>query len=131
MRRPRLLELTLKNLFRKPATIEYPRKKTPVESDYRGLQYADLTKCTGCSICALECPANAIAMTPIPQGYEAPKTNPRRLYPLINYGKCVFCYRCVTVCPFNAYITTPKYDLANAEKTINSSPLSLSTLRKG
>ncbi|MEM2024967.1 MAG: 4Fe-4S binding protein [Desulfurococcaceae archaeon] len=129
MGRPRLLKLSLANLFSKPATIQYPREKTSVEQDFRGVQYADLTKCTGCSLCAMECPAEAIKMTSIPAGYEVPRTNPRKLFPLINYGKCVFCYRCVKVCPVNAYIATNKYDIGGTEK-YQSSELSLSTLKK-
>lgn len=129
MKRPKLIELTLKNIASKPATVQYPRVKTAVEADSRGLQYADLTKCTGCSLCALECPADAITMTPIPQGYEVPKINPRRVYPLINYGKCVYCYRCVKVCPFNAYITTSEFEVAGA-RVMSSAELSLRTIRK-
>jgi NADH-quinone oxidoreductase subunit I len=129
VKRPRLLGLVLKNLVSKPATIQYPRVKTPVELDFRGVQYADLGKCTGCSLCAIECPADAIKMTPIPPEYEVPKTNPRRIYPLINYGKCVFCYRCVKVCPTNAYIVTNKYDIAGVSR-LTSEAFSLTTLRR-
>ncbi len=129
MRRPKLVELVLRNLLRKPATIQYPREKTPIEEDSRGVQYADLTKCTGCTLCALECPADAIKMVPIPQGYEIPAKNPKRIYPLIDYLKCVFCYRCVKVCPVNAYIITSKYDIA-VPVQINSEEYSLSTVKK-
>lgn len=129
MRRPKLLELSLRNLVRKPATIQYPYEKTPVEQDIRGVQYADLTKCTGCSLCAIECPADAIKMTSIPQDYEVPKTNVRKIYPLIDYGKCVFCYRCVKVCPFNAYTVSNIFEIAGTSVP-SSAELSLNTLRK-
>jgi len=128
--KPKILDLALKNLVSKPATIQYPREPTPVEEDFRGRHYADLTKCTGCSLCSIECPADAIKMTPIPEGYEAPKSNPRRIYPLIDYGKCVYCYRCITVCPFNAYISTNEYRLADSTMH-DSSELSLRTLSRG
>ncbi|WP_042667173.1 4Fe-4S binding protein [Desulfurococcus amylolyticus] len=129
MGKPKILDLVLKNLASKPATIQYPKEPTPVEPDYRGRHYADLGKCTGCSLCSIECPADAIKMTPIPSGYDVPKSNPRKIYPLIDYGKCVYCYRCITVCPFNAYISTNEYRLADTTMH-NSSELSLSTLKK-
>lgn len=129
MKRPKLIELALKNMLNKPATVQYPRERTVVEPDFRGVQYADLTKCTGCSLCAIECPADAIAMTPIPQGYEVPKTNVRKMYPRINYGKCVYCYRCVKVCPTNAYIISNRFEIAGPA-LLESTDLSLSTLKR-
>lgn len=125
----KLLGLALRNLTTRPATIQYPKEETPVEPDFRGRHYADLTKCTGCSLCAIECPADAIKMTPIPPEYEPPKANARKIYPLIEYGKCVYCYRCIAVCPFNAYVATNEYRLAGPQRT-DSSQLSLSTLPK-
>jgi len=119
----------LRNILRKPATIEYPKKQTPVEPDFRGRQYADLNKCTGCTLCSLECPAKAIEMKKLPEGISL-KHNPRGLYPSINYLTCVFCYRCVTVCPVNAYITTNEYRLATDEKVLSSDSLTLSTIKR-
>ncbi|MEM0377984.1 MAG: 4Fe-4S binding protein [Thermosphaera sp.] len=129
MRRPKLLKLTLTNVLSKPATIQYPYEPTVIEPDFRGRHYADLSKCTGCSLCSIECPADTIKMTPIPPEYEPPKTNPRKIYPVIFYGRCVFCYRCITVCPFNAYVVSNEYRLSDAAKQ-DSSMLSLSTLSK-
>lgn len=95
----------------------------------RARHYADLTKCIGCSLCAIECPADAIKMTPIPPEYEAPKKNPRKIYPVIDYFRCVFCYRCVTVCPVYAFITTNDFHLAS-DRRIYSSEYSISTLKR-
>ncbi len=116
----------LKNLLRRPATIEYPKKSTDIEADARGAQYPDLRKCIGCSLCALECPSKAIAMKKLPEDKKPPQ-NKRGLYPVIDYRSCIFCYRCVRVCPVNAYIVSNEYRLATFDQ-ITSEELSLRTL---
>jgi|GEM_PF-4431017 len=47
MRRPKLLGQVLSNIVHKPATVQFPKEKTEIEPDFRGAQYADLSKCTG------------------------------------------------------------------------------------
>ncbi len=68
-------------------------------------------------------------MTKIPEGYEVPPKNRRGIYPVINYMRCVYCYRCITVCPTNAYVTTDEYRFATDTKPLDSSVLSLKTLK--
>lgn len=125
-----VLKETLKNLFSKPSTLEYPKKVAiPVEKDLRGMFYADLGKCTGCTLCSIECPAKAIEMKKLPED-KKPKHNPRGLYPVVNYMACVFCYRCVRVCPVDAFITTPIHQLSST-KEVHSESLTLKTLEVG
>ena len=122
----KLLVELVSNMLRKAATIEYPRQPPLVLQDFRGRQYADLSKCIGCSLCAIECPSNAIVMNPLPTKL---KHNPRSIFPVIDYGKCIFCYRCVDVCPVKAYVTTNYFEMAS-DKLGNSTELSLNTLPK-
>ncbi len=129
MGRPSVLKEALKWFVSKPVTIHYPFQKTEVEPDIRGRHYVDLNKCIGCSLCALECPADAIVMEKLPEEIKPPR-NPRKMYPVIHYGPCVFCYRCVTVCPTRAFITTGDYHLSSFKKT-TSRELTLKTWKGG
>jgi len=123
-----ILRDVLKYFFSKPSTIEYPRKvRIEVEKDLRAMFYADLKKCIGCSMCAIECPSKAIEMKKLPDNIKL-KHNPRGLYPVVNYMSCVYCYRCVRVCPVDAFITTPIYQLSSTREVF-SEDRTLETLK--
>ena len=123
-----VLSEALRNLIRRPSTIKYPvARELTVAPGSRGRHYADLMKCIGCSLCAIDCPANAIAMEKLPQPL---KHNPRSQYPVVDYGKCVFCYQCVFVCPVKAYSTSEIFEMADYG-VYTSRDLSLATIRSG
>ena len=58
------LGTTLKMMFERPVTVQYPEEKRQVRPRFRGrhvLKRYDngLEKCIGCSLCAAACPADA------------------------------------------------------------------------
>jgi formate hydrogenlyase subunit 6/NADH:ubiquinone oxidoreductase subunit I len=95
------------NLFKKRATNKYPEVPASVADNFRGRQVLDLKNCISCTLCARECPANAIEMVMV----EGKKR------PLIHLDKCVFCYACADVCPRKVFHTSKVFDLAATQKS--------------
>jgi len=100
---PSLLRRAWSNLFKKPATIQYPFRKLTPPSTYRGRHILVREKCVGCGLCSKTCPAFAITMMSIE----------KRTFPVIDLSKCIFCYQCEEVCPRGAIKRGKDYELAS------------------
>ena len=62
--------VTFKYIFKKPVTLDYPRKKKPMAPRYKGKHYLEryddgTERCVCCGLCAAACPADAIYMEPL------------------------------------------------------------------
>ena len=79
------------SLFKPPVTEKYPfeRRKTPER--LRGQLLWDDENCTGCELCAKDCPANAISIIVLD---KANKQFVMRYY----VDRCTFCAQCVYSC---------------------------------
>ena len=110
---PQGLLVTVKHLFRKPVTLDYPYTKKPMAPRYRGRHYLEryddgTERCVCCGLCAASCPADAIYMEPeeTDQGERKAK-----IYE-INLLRCIFCGFCEEACPEEAIFLGKEYEFA-------------------
>ena len=111
------LTVTLKNLFRKPVTVQYPDVTRPYPDRFRGLlalTYDPETgeeNCIGCRLCEYVCPPQVIKVEML----KAEKRNYAKTFTLELYA-CEFCELCVQVCPTDAIIMMKSFDLATGDR---------------
>lgn len=108
--------LTLRTMFTKPSTVQYPKvKETPVPRA-RGVIALDPEACTVCMLCARECPDWCIYIEGHKEEQPPSKEGgrPRSRATLdrfdLDYALCMYCGICVEVCPFDALFWSPDYE---------------------
>src|SRR6266540_3863538 len=109
--------LTLRHMFKKPITVNYPDQKMPMFPKYRGKQVLmrdenGLEKCVACGLCAVACPADAIYLEAA-ENDGTVMAGPRyaSVYQ-IHKTRCIFCGYCEEACPVSAIFMGKDYELA-------------------
>lgn len=107
------LATSLKNAFRKPSTVEFPKVVRPRAERYR-TTFALLHDeqgdqlCIGCLQCERICPSEVIAIKAAGKK-ESPVTGKKRGYAddfVLDLNACIYCELCVQVCPVDAIVMT-------------------------
>jgi formate hydrogenlyase subunit 6/NADH:ubiquinone oxidoreductase subunit I len=106
----RIISMTIKNFFKKPATIAYPKGEMDIVKNYRGKLLYDPANCTGCGLCVRDCPAGAIKII-----NEGTKEN-KDMKAILNWGHCIFCCQCVDSCPKKCLTNSQNIDLSSMNK---------------
>lgn len=114
LKMPKGFWVTFKHLFKKPVTLDYPKKKKPMATRYKGLHYLERyedgsERCVCCGLCAAACPADCIYMEPM-ENEKGERL--ARIYE-INMIRCIFCGYCEEACPEEAIFLGREYEFSN------------------
>jgi NADH-quinone oxidoreductase subunit I len=107
------LRLTLKYMFKKKVTINYPYEKGPISARFRGehalRRYANgEERCIACKLCEAICPAQAITI----EAEEREDGSRRTTRYDIDMTKCIYCGFCEEACPVDAIVEGPNFEFA-------------------
>ncbi len=113
------MSITMKNFLRPKVTEQYPenRGQKVYPERFRALLVMphndeNRHKCTGCGICAMNCPngtIEVITQTVTDEAGKPKKILDRHLYDL---GSCIFCALCTTSCPQGAIAWSNEFEHA-------------------
>ncbi|MXW29357.1 MAG: NADH-quinone oxidoreductase subunit I [Chloroflexi bacterium] len=98
------LGVTLRNLVRRPFTVQYPEARIPQHPRFRGQEFTWYEqRCTGCASCAKYCPLGIIRIVTDPDGGNEQDGGSYKVDVFdIDQARCMYCGLCVEACPYDA-----------------------------
>jgi len=108
--------VTLRSVFRRPTTIQYPEERRAPAPRYRARIVLTRDpqggeRCVACYLCSAACPVNCISMA----AAEGPDGRRHAAWFRINFSRCIFCGLCAEACPTLAIQMTPDFELGRRE----------------
>jgi len=97
--------VTIKHLWRKPVTLQYPDERWVMPERYKGFVHNNIIRCDACLQCARACPVDCIYIEVAGKGKDRWMTRYA-----IDYNKCIWCGFCTEPCPTNAITMSHDYD---------------------
>jgi NADH-quinone oxidoreductase chain I len=118
------MKVTLRHLFVRAVTIQYPDVKMKLPERARNRLYVNMDDCIGCDQCAMACPVDCIAIETIKStpdvdlGLTSVGTKKRLHIPRfdIDIAKCCYCGLCVYPCPTECIKMTDVYEFSEYER---------------
>lgn len=103
--------VVLGQMFKEPATINYPFEKGPLSPRFRGehalRRYpSGEERCIACKLCEAICPAQAITI----EAEERADGSRRTTRYDIDMTKCIYCGFCQEACPVDAIVEGPNFE---------------------
>ena len=107
------MSLTLRTMFRRKYTVNYPYEKGPLSPRFRGehalRRYPNgEERCIACKLCEAICPAQAITIEVEPREDGSRRTTRYD----IDMTKCIYCGFCAEACPVDAIVEGPNFEFA-------------------
>ena len=122
--------ITLKALFARKVTIQYPEVKTPLSPRFRGklalMRYDNgEERCIACKLCSAVCPAQAITI----ESEERDDGSRRTTKFEIDAFKCIYCGFCEESCPVDSIVETNifEYHMTENHQRIQTKKMLLAT----
>ncbi len=110
MRIGTMLRDVVRSIFIKPVTQAYPFVRQPSPQRLRGKLQWDPSRCSGCGLCAKDCPSNAIEITILDR-------TSKRFVMQYHADRCTFCAQCVVNCRFKCLeLSNEQWELAALTK---------------
>lgn len=106
----KIIKMAVKQFFKDPATIPYPKGKLKINEHYRGRLRYNPENCINCQLCVRDCPAGALKI--INEGTK----EDRKMKAVLNVGHCIFCCQCVDTCPKKCLSFSQDIDLSSTDK---------------
>ena len=108
------LKVTIKNLFAKSVTLQYPREKQPMKENFRGMVDLIPPKCVVCYQCIKICPVAALDL-----GHkQETATDGKKVKEItkftFNAELCCFCGLCEEICPTDAIYLNQMYEVSTS-----------------
>ncbi len=106
--------LTLRMMFTRPVTRQYPDEKRPAMPGFRGLHALarkpdGSPRCVGCGLCSAVCPSRCIHVY-TSEGADHTKIVDRYEIEVL---RCVYCGFCVEACPYQAVALTEHFEYSD------------------